>query len=776
MPTKLSHLTSAPQGPTNISGQTFYYDKKTDTFIARGDARLTRGTTLLTADTLQFNRRENKSVATGNVHLVTPMVDITASKATLDTNLETGVLDNGKVSVQGGNYYLAGREIEKLTGQHYSIRDGYFTTCGCESGTPSWSVSGSTLDVQMGGKAEVKDAHINILDCPATYLPYASFPANTDRESGFLSPRFGQSRLRGIQFFEPYYFDINKSSDVTVAMDVETSARIGGLAEYRIQNGEDDYLKVTGAFFDESIRSQQSRENDVIDTQIADPHIPVDRYGFIGLLRQHITPDLVAYGDGITVSDSLYLREMNIYTLSRGYGSSFQVMRTADSHFGLIQSFEDSFVRMQGTWIQDLIQPQNLVMQTLPELLFSGRQQWMHGLAYSDYDFQADNFWREDGVGGQRVDLSPHLDVPWRWGDYLYGLVNFGARETFYDDSGHNIGVIPAGSPGHTNNNGLFLDGLTQGGFQTREMLYGEARVSSILERIYQVHWGSLAALKNTIEPLVDYNYVPVVHQTQLPLFDNIDRIEPRSLITYGFVSRIFAKFEGSASESSSAEAANSTDDLLSEVLPVETYSQGSSIRELLRLSMLQSFDTLHAVTPSGSRLSDTEATVSLFPTNIATMGSTIDYNPRDQKIGYADVFMAMRPFWEVMSPTNSGRGRALTGGPFIQINYSFIGGNQGLHQFSARAYWEFFDRIGLYYQPSYDIADGRMLSSEYGLRLKSKCDCWNFDVGIIDSFNPSETQVQVMLTLGGIGSIGHNPFGRNPFQRNAVAGNLDPY
>jgi LPS-assembly protein len=774
--TKLSRLTSAPSGPTNISGQTFYYDKHTDTFIARGDARLSRGTTLLTADTLQFNRRENKSIATGNVHLVTPMIDVTASKATLDTNLETGILENGKVSVQGGNYYLAGREIEKLVGQHYSIRDGYFTTCGCEPGTPSWSISGSNLNVQMGGKAEVKDAHFDILDCPVTYLPYATFPANTDRESGFLSPRFGQSRLRGLQFFEPYYYDINKSSDATAALDVETSARIGALAEYRIQNGEDDYLKVTGAFFDESIRSQESRVNDVIDTQIADPHIPVDRYGFIGLLRQHITPNLVAYGDGITVSDSLYLREMNIYTLSRGYGSSFQVMRTADSHFGLIQSFEDSFVRLQGTWIQDLIQPQNLVMQTLPELLWSGRQQWMGGLAYSDYDFMADDFWRQDGVGGQRLDLSPHLNVPWRWGDYLYGLFNFGARETFYDDSGHTIGVIPAGSPGHTNNNGLFLDGLTQGGFQTREMLYGEARVSSILEKIYQVHWGTMEALKNTIEPVVDYNYIPVVHQTQLPLFDNVDRIEPRSLITYGFVSRIFAKFEGSASESSSTEAANSTDDLLSEVLPVETYNQGSSIRELLRLSLMQSFDTLHAVTPSGSRLSDAEASVAMFPTSVATLGSTMDYNPRDQKIGYANVFVAMRPFWETMSPTNSGRGRALTGGPFIQVNYSFIGGNQGLHQFSARAYWEFFDRLGLYYQPSYDIADGRMLSSEYGLRLKSKCDCWNFDVGIIDSFNPSETQVQVMLTLGGIGSVGHNPFGRNPFQRNAVAGNIDPY
>ena len=50
-------------------------------------------------------------------------------------------------------------------------------------------------------------------------------------------------------------------------------------------------------------------------------------------------------------------------------------------------------------------------------------------------------------------------------------------------------------------------------------------------------------------------------------------------------------------------------------------------------------------------------------------------------------------------------------------------------------------------------------------------------DLGITKSINPSDTQYQFQLTLGGIGSVGQNPFGRNPFQRstgvlpNAYAG-----
>jgi hypothetical protein len=83
-----------------------------------------------------------------------------------------------------------------------------------------------------------------------------------------------------------------------------------------------------------------------------------------------------------------------------------------------------------------------------------------------------------------------------------------------------------------------------------------------------------------------------------------------------------------------------------------------------------------------------------------------------------------------------------------------------------ARSYYELFDRMGVYFAPSYDFVARKLLSSAYGVRLKSPCDCWSFDMGITKTYNPSETQFQFQLTLGGIGSVGESPFGRNPFQR----------
>jgi len=33
-------------------------------------------------------------------------------------------------------------------------------------------------------------------------------------------------------------------------------------------------------------------------------------------------------------------------------------------------------------------------------------------------------------------------------------------------------------------------------------------------------------------------------------------------------------------------------------------------------------------------------------------------------------------------------------------------------------------NRVGLFFAPSYDIANSKMLSTEYGVRIKSPCNC----------------------------------------------------
>ena len=277
--------------------------------------------------------------------------------------------------------------------------------------------------------------------------PYLVFPADTDRHSGLLSGRYGESGLRGSQWLQPYYLAINKSSDATIALDVETSQRIGGLAEYRLVNGKDDYFWVDGAFYNESIRTNGNRLGDTVDNQIADTHIPVNRYGIIGMTRQHLTDDLIAYADAVSVSDSLYLREMNVWTLSRGYGTNnLGSLRNAPADFGLLYQFENAFAQVKGTWNQDLIQPQEFALQRLPDATLTGRQELFNNLMFADYDAQAVDFYRYQGIDGLRLDANPRVTLPWRLGDYLQGYGQIGSQMAFYDTAGHNIHIIPVGT------------------------------------------------------------------------------------------------------------------------------------------------------------------------------------------------------------------------------------------------------------------------------------------------------------------------------------------
>jgi LPS-assembly protein len=769
-----------PGGPVNVTGRKFVYDYKTDTFIVTGDAVITQAKTTLTADKVDLMRRDRKMHAVGNVHLVDPVGNIIATDAVMNLNDETGDLTDATVTNHDENYRLEGKKVKKLLGQHYAVLDGFFTTCGCEPGTPDWSITADDMDVHLGETGIAHHAHFNILGYPVIPMPYAVFPAATDRHSGLLAPRIGESGLRGFQIVQPYYWAINKSSDATVALDTETSKRVGLLGEYRLMSGIDDYLSVDASFYNESLRSQSSRKSDVVDNQIGDAHIPVDRYDLIGMFRQHLTDNLVAYGDAISVSDSLFLREMNVWTLSRTIGtgivypSSFASMRDAVSHFGLLESYDGGFARLQGTWNQDLIQPQQFALQTLPDLLVSGRKELLGGLAYTDYDVEGTNFWRYRGQSGLRLDLNPRVTVPWRLGDYVYGFGTLGLRETIYDTSGHSIMVTPVGQNGLQYNNGLTLGPLANGGLRTREMIYGLAGIGSEFEKVYDLKWGSIEKIKHTIEPFATYSYVPQVNQSKLPLYDEVDRMEPRSLITYGFISRVFAKVAAPA-PSEAPEGGDGEVEQNTTISPfrAHTYGNAGAIEELFRFSVLQAYDVAHSIAPGDSRFSDVDFNATVFPTRVWSFGSQLGFNPGADQLRYANAYLTFQPWWtRNQAKVYSGKAEE---GSFMQVSYNYIapgptftpGVNANYSQFLVlRSYYELFDRMGVYFAPSYDFVAHRLQSSAYGVRLKSPCDCWSFDMGVTKTYNPSETSYQFQLTLGGIGSVGESPFGRNPFQR----------
>ncbi len=122
-------------------------------------------------------------------------------------------------------------------------------------------------------------------------------------------------------------------------------------------------------------------------------------------------------------------------------------------------------------------------MQTLPKLLWSGFQGLAGGLAYLDYDVSAVNYWREEGIGGARLDLNPRLTVPWMWSRFLDGWVTAGVDAAAYDVSGHQVNVTPVGTKGLIYNNGFDLGPAGAGWSMACAIPYTNLGVRSALLR-----------------------------------------------------------------------------------------------------------------------------------------------------------------------------------------------------------------------------------------------------------------------------------------------------
>ena len=756
--------------PVYIEGRTLDHDTKTDTYTITGAARLEQGPTTITADQIVVQQRY-RGVATGNVHLVDPSSNIHSSKAWFDLHNETVRLADARIFALNDNYYLTGKDIRKLPSQHYLATDASITTCANDPQRPDWSISAKQIEVHLGGTAEAHDAYFDVLGHPILPVPFVELNTNSERHSGFLTPRYGYSSLNGVTYAQPYFLDISRSQDMTGQLDIQTSTRIGGQLEYRLMNSEQDHIFVTGSYFNEEIRSEANKETDLVDPQIADSHIPINRWGFVGLMQEHLTPSLFAYASSFYGSDSLFFREIPGVALSHEYGWNsglWQTARDAISNFGLFQEFDNSYMQLEGVWNQDLIQPQSFALQTLPKLLWSGFQGLAGGLAYLDYDASAVNYWREEGIDGSRLDLNPRLTVPWMWSRYLDGWVTAGVDAAAYDVSGHQVNVIPVGTQGLTYNNGLSLGGLAPGGLMARAIPYTNLGVRSALVDSYDLNRWGLRKIETLIQPYTQYSYVPSVAQNQFPLFDSTDRMEARSLIDYGASLRIFGQAEART------PGVGLGNRIMAMLGPSFTTKGGGASAELLRFNLEQAYDTTHAVSNDGSHLSDVALSGQLFPTSILSAGSTLDWSPRPkQGLDAFNFSLSFQPPGQTAPSVYTGRA---VQGSFVSLSYTYAAPNatlintsktvNSLSMASLETYLGLFNRAGVFFAPVYDFGTSRMLSTVFGIRLKSSCDCWFADFAVNDTYYPNDTSYIFQITLSGLGSLGTgSPFGNNPFQ-----------
>jgi LPS-assembly protein len=478
--------------PVLLEAEELIFDRPTETYQARGAVRLQRGDLTLLSDELSWNAASGEAAASGNVRLHDP--EGTVSGEQLQVNVETGqgFLNQGQIFLRERNFHVAGERIEKFGEHSYRIHRGTFTTC--DSDPPPWKFTARRLDVTLGAYAQARHAVFYLRDIPVFYFPYLIYPVKTERESGFLMPRFGYSSRRGTQFSVAYYQVLARHLDATIQLDYLSALGLGKGLEYRyiLGNGETEGVlqgyHVSG-FEDEG-----------------------DRYA----IDWKHSGDLPA-GARFT-ADIEYVSRHDYFTDFGTMSGEYNRDQT-ESVLAVQRNWGPYSLIGQMRYTQDLQVPDNdSTLQRLPEISFaSTRQRFGKSPFYHRFDSTYTHFWRQEGETGQRLTARPALSAVFQPGEIVEIVPVVGFRQRFY---------------------------WTDAGDEGQGIYDFSNRVATRFSRAFRPQGERIRSIQHNIEPEILYSYIPSRDQTALPQFDALDRIEPLNQVTYSLTNRFIARVE----------------------------------------------------------------------------------------------------------------------------------------------------------------------------------------------------------------------------------------
>lgn len=721
----------------HVTADSLEVEEKGAKIEAKGNVELKRQEMILKADELRLNRETQQTEARGKVSVDDPKWKMKGEALQFNLEQETGTIDQGEIFFDDSHLSVSGKRFQKFAGQTYHVDEGFFTTCLCESGPPTWRISADEIELRREGEAILRGGTFYLMDVPVLYLPYAYFPVRTERQTGFLFPRFGSSNREGFKFEQPFFWAISKSSDATFGVDVESRARVGLFGELRTILSRDARADIGLSYFNEGLRKDESRS--VGDRTIADQNIPKDRWSVFATHRHTSPLGWKTYSDISAFSDDLYLRDIDTFILDSPRERELRSSRYASSRFGLFRNWSD--MQLQGEWAfyQDFIQEDKHTFQKTPQILFKGRR--VLGETPLEFRWRAEgvNYLRREGADGLRLDLRPEMVLPFQMFPYFLGSFDLALRETAYH---------------------LYQDESAFDRNRSRELVEVRGKVGTSLGRVYNLDSSYLQKIKHALEPEVSYLFIPGVRDRDIPIFDGTDRINRRNLLTFALTNRLWGKF--------TQEPMGVAEDR--DVEPVTSPTVGDT-REMGNLRLALSYD-VDKERKGGDSLSDLDMNLRITPRDYLALGFDTGLNPGPWQVSQAAVLFSLldpRPLTRRVLDRDFMRPNQLDlSYRFIRrdslaelaenANLTTLSNEKLIHRnilglLGVHTLFHVTDHLLFVYDTNYNARDGRFTSNKGGIKILSQCECWTLSFTVNRTTNPDKTSFKFSFDLLGLSS-----------------------
>ncbi len=484
--------------------------------------------TIIKADWISYDIEEQSILAKGNVSIESGQDKLTADEARIDLSKELGSFADAVITREDHQLHLEGRKVEKTGINTYRIEDGWVITCEVEDGqTPPWSFSSSEATIEPGGYAFLKNAKFNIKDVPVFYLPYMVVPVKSTRQTGLLFPEFSNSTRDGFGFNLPFFLNISESTDLTFFPEYYSKRGFMPGLEFNYVVDESSKGTFLGSYLSDDLSGSDQTTSYYLDTNFT--HTNSDRYWLRAKADHDFGDNWISRLDVDVVSDRDYLEEFSsgmtgfndsqksfLETFGRGFENQSDDQRS--NSLKLLKSWNGSSLNIDVLAINDVRADKSGVtpLWQLPSVDYSGAFSLQDIPLTFNWDADYVNYWREEGVGGHRIDLFPRLSAPVPLGNYLESRAEIGVRGTMYAVDTYGDAT------------------WTEDDTPTRFLPVFRTDLATMLVRDYSLDGKRYASLSHSIRPFAEYEYIPDDDQSDLPVFDSVDRIDETNAITYG--------------------------------------------------------------------------------------------------------------------------------------------------------------------------------------------------------------------------------------------------
>jgi LPS-assembly protein len=519
----------------HIKADALTYDKVTQIYRARGNAFVSKGDQSLRADAVDFDDRTKDAKAWGDVRFFSGMDWLTGSQIEMNLEEGTGSVQNGTLFIEESHFYLRGDRIERTGKDSYFIK-GAGRLTSCDDDWPAWEITGSDLRVTMEGYGTVKHAALRAKSIPVLYAPFVIFPAKIKRQTGLLIPLVSFSNTNGFEYYQPFFWAIDESSDATFYEHYMAHRGVKHGVEYR-------YVRSPGTkgtmMYDYLWDEQIDDGSDPAETSgyhyagfrgDSENRINRKRWWFRTKADWELPADCAAMLDVDFVSDQDYLREFTSgyagYSFSdhyfqkefgRGLDEEEETVRL--NQFNVNKSWDQYSLNATVQWYDNVIVRKNnlddTTLQNLPAVSFYGSHQPNGDTSfYFDLSSSLNHFWREEGTRGYTMDASPRAYYPITVLKYFDFEPSVGVQETLWQAEEYD----PPSSK-------------KEDQLRSREIPDFEGDLSTEISRVFEVGGPGIDKIRHGIRPEVVYTYVPDVEQEDLP--DFVESVEEESLVSY---------------------------------------------------------------------------------------------------------------------------------------------------------------------------------------------------------------------------------------------------